>query len=92
MANYNSPEQTVIAGARGAVERALVAAKQRGAKRAIPLPVSAPFHCALMRPARAGLTPALAAVNRRLGQTLRFDRSGGAGEWELAMRPGKEAP
>ncbi len=62
VANYNSPEQTVIAGARGAVERALVAAKQRGAKRAIPLPVSAPFHCALMRPARAGLTPALAAA------------------------------
>lgn len=59
VANFNSPEQTVIAGHRGAVERAMAAAKERGAKRAIPLPVSAPFHCALMRPAREGLTPAL---------------------------------
>ena len=62
VANYNSPEQTVIAGHRAAVERAMVLAKERGAKRALPLPVSAPFHCALMRPARAGLTPMLAAT------------------------------
>jgi len=62
IANFNSPEQTVIAGHRGAVERAMTAAKERGAKRAIPLPVSAPFHCALMRPAREGLAPALAAT------------------------------
>jgi [acyl-carrier-protein] S-malonyltransferase len=47
-ANYNSPEQTVIAGHAPAVERAIVACKARGAKRAMPLPVSAPFHCALM--------------------------------------------
>lgn len=62
VANFNSPEQTVIAGHRGAVERAMVLAKERGAKRALPLPVSAPFHCALMAPARAGLTPMLAAT------------------------------
>lgn len=62
VANYNSPEQTVIAGHRGAVERAMGLAKERGAKRALPLPVSAPFHCALMRPARTGLTPDLEAT------------------------------
>lgn len=62
VANYNSPEQTVIAGHRGAVERAMALAKERGAKRALPLPVSAPFHCALMRPARVGLTPLLGAT------------------------------
>ncbi len=62
VANYNSPEQTVIAGHKGAVERAMTLARERGAKRAMPLPVSAPFHCALMRPARAGLAPMLAAT------------------------------
>ncbi len=51
-ANINSPEQIVISGSRGAVERAAELAKQRGAKRAIMLPVSAPFHCALMQPAQ----------------------------------------
>ncbi|MEO8277604.1 MAG: ACP S-malonyltransferase [Thermoanaerobaculia bacterium] len=60
VANYNSPEQTVLAGHRSAVERAMVLAKERGAKRALPLPVSAPFHCALMRPAREALAPMLA--------------------------------
>jgi len=62
VANFNSPEQTVIAGHRGAVERAVARAKEHGAKRALPLPVSAPFHCALMAPARAGLAPDLARV------------------------------
>jgi len=62
VANYNSPEQTVIAGHKAAVERAMALAKERGAKRALPLPVSAPFHCALMRPARTGLAPMLAAT------------------------------
>ncbi len=62
VANYNSPEQTVIAGHHAAVERAMVLARERGAKRALPLPVSAPFHCALMRPARTGLAPMLAAT------------------------------
>lgn len=62
VANYNSPEQTVIAGHKAAVERAMALARERGAKRALPLPVSAPFHCALMLPARAGLAPMLAAT------------------------------
>ena len=51
-ANLNSPDQTVISGNKAAVERAAELAKQRGAKRAILLPVSAPFHCALMQPAQ----------------------------------------
>ena len=51
-ANLNSPDQTVISGNKAAVERAAELAKQRGAKRAIMLPVSAPFHCALMQPAQ----------------------------------------
>jgi [acyl-carrier-protein] S-malonyltransferase len=58
-ANYNSPEQTVIAGEAAAVARASQACLARGAKRAIPLPVSAPFHCALMSPARERLRPRL---------------------------------
>lgn len=62
VANYNSPEQTVIAGHKGAVERAMALAKERGAKRALPLPVSAPFHCALMRSAREGLASMLSAT------------------------------
>lgn len=58
-ANFNSPEQTVIAGHAGAVARASAACTARGAKRAIPLAVSAPFHCALMAPARGLLAPHL---------------------------------
>ena len=61
-ANYNSPEQTVIAGHAAAVERAAKACLARGAKRAIPLPVSAPFHCALMSPAREKMRPLLDAA------------------------------
>jgi [acyl-carrier-protein] S-malonyltransferase len=61
-ANYNSPEQTVIAGHAAAVERAGKACLARGAKRAIPLPVSAPFHCALMSPARERMRPLLEAA------------------------------
>jgi [acyl-carrier-protein] S-malonyltransferase len=60
-ANYNSPEQTVIAGAAAAVARASQECLTRGAKRAIPLPVSAPFHCALMSPARERMRPLLEA-------------------------------
>ena len=59
-ANYNAPVQTVIAGARAAVERAVELAKERGAKRAMLLQVSAPFHSPLMAPARARLAPLLA--------------------------------
>jgi [acyl-carrier-protein] S-malonyltransferase len=58
-ANYNSPEQTVIAGHAAAVARASAGCLARGAKRAIPLPVSAPFHCALMSPAREKMRPLL---------------------------------
>jgi [acyl-carrier-protein] S-malonyltransferase len=61
-ANYNSPEQTVIAGHAAAVERAGKACLARGAKRTIPLPVSAPFHCALMSPARERMRPLLEAA------------------------------
>lgn len=64
-ANYNSPQQTVIAGDAGAVERAIALAKERGAKRAVALPVSAPFHCALMRPAADRLASELARVRFR---------------------------
>lgn len=49
--NFNTPEQTVIAGHAAAVQRAADAAKTKGAKRAVMLPVSAPFHCSLMKPA-----------------------------------------
>lgn len=61
-ANFNSAGQVVIAGNSGAVERACALAKSRGAKRALPLPVSAPFHCALMRPAGERLAAVLAAI------------------------------
>lgn len=61
-ANLNSPGQIVIAGNKAAVERACTLAKSRGAKRAIPLKVSAPFHCALMQPARDRLARDLDAV------------------------------
>lgn len=61
-ANDNDPAQVVISGHRDAVERAMVLAKERGAKRALPLPVSAPFHCALMAPAAHVMTEAFAAV------------------------------
>ncbi len=61
-ANLNAPGQIVIAGAKAAVERAVEAAKGKGAKRAVLLPVSAPFHCALMRPAAERLAERLAGV------------------------------
>jgi [acyl-carrier-protein] S-malonyltransferase len=60
-ANFNDPAQTVIAGAAAAVEQAGVALKAAGAKRVLPLPVSAPFHCALMAPVKARLEPVLRA-------------------------------
>ncbi|WP_242345544.1 ACP S-malonyltransferase [Anaeromyxobacter terrae] len=61
-ANYNEPAQTVIAGAAGAVEKAGVRLKEAGAKRVLPLPVSAPFHSALMAPVKARLEPVLRAI------------------------------
>jgi len=60
--NYNAPNQVVIAGHREAVERAVTAAKARGAKRAVLLPVSAPFHSSLLKPAAARLAARLAEV------------------------------
>jgi len=61
-ANYNSPEQTVIAGDAAAVERAGARCKELGAKRALPLPVSAPFHCALMAPVQPRLAEVLRGI------------------------------
>jgi [acyl-carrier-protein] S-malonyltransferase len=61
-ANINAPGQIVIAGTKGAVERAIAIAKGRGVRRALPLPVSAPFHCALMKPAEERLAPILEAA------------------------------
>jgi [acyl-carrier-protein] S-malonyltransferase len=61
-ANLNSPDQVVISGNAGAVKRAVEIASQAGAKRAVILPVSAPFHCALMEPAQRRLEPDLRAA------------------------------
>ncbi len=61
--NFNSPGQVVIAGHKTAVERGMALAKDKGAKRALALPVSVPSHCALMRPAADKLAPALAGIN-----------------------------
>ncbi len=61
-ANFNSPLQVVIAGHRPAVERAVVEAKSAGARRALLLPVSAPFHCSLMQPAEMRLSEDLSAI------------------------------
>ncbi|MDC5467596.1 ACP S-malonyltransferase, partial [Acinetobacter baumannii] len=60
--NFNDPSQTVIAGSKAAVEKACEALKAAGAKRALPLPVSAPFHSSLMKPAAEKLKAALAAT------------------------------
>ncbi len=61
-ANFNAPDQTVIAGDAGAVEEASKILRAKGAKRVLTLPVSAPFHCALMMPARERLAGDLAAL------------------------------
>lgn len=61
-ANFNGPGQVVIAGHTAAVERAIELVKAAGAKRALPLPVSAPFHCSLMRPAGERLAGILAGI------------------------------
>ena len=63
--NFNAPGQVVIAGHKEAVERAIVAAKARGAKRGLLLPVSAPFHSKLLRPAAEKLAAYLAGVTVR---------------------------
>ena len=61
-ANMNSPEQVVISGNKGALERAVALATERGAKKAVLLQVSAPFHCSLMRPAQERLAADLKAL------------------------------
>lgn len=64
-ANDNADGQVVISGSKAAVERAAVLAKEKGAKRAMLLPVSAPFHCALMQPAADAMAEALAGVDMK---------------------------
>jgi [acyl-carrier-protein] S-malonyltransferase len=62
VANDNDPSQVVISGHKGAIDRAIEIAKEMGAKRAVPLPVSAPFHCPLMQPAAEAMRDALGYV------------------------------
>ena len=62
VANDNDPSQVVLSGHRHAIDRAIAMAKDMGAKRAVPLPVSAPFHCPLMQPAADAMAEALAAT------------------------------
>jgi [acyl-carrier-protein] S-malonyltransferase len=62
VANDNDPSQVVISGHKGAIDRAIAIAKDMGAKRAVPLPVSAPFHCPLMQPAAEAMADALSYV------------------------------
>src|SRR3954467_12872144 len=62
VANDNDPSQVVISGHKGAIDRAIELAKGMGAKRAVPLPVSAPFHCPLMQPAAEAMRDALSYV------------------------------
>ena len=64
-ANLNSPGQVVIAGHRAAVERAMAGAKEAGAKRAVMLPMSAPSHCSLMKPAADRLKALLDKIEIR---------------------------
>ena len=65
VANDNDPSQVVISGAKGAIDRAVALAKDHGAKRAVLLPVSAPFHCPMMQPAADAMEKALAEVSIR---------------------------
>lgn len=62
VANDNDPSQVVISGQKSAIDRAIAIAKDMGAKRAVPLPVSAPFHCPLMQPAAEAMQDALSYV------------------------------
>jgi [acyl-carrier-protein] S-malonyltransferase len=62
VANFNAPDQTVVAGSASGVAKAAEILKARGARRVLPLSVSAPFHCALMKPAEEKLAPFLAAA------------------------------
>jgi [acyl-carrier-protein] S-malonyltransferase len=79
--NYNAPSQVVIAGAAAAVQRAIEAAKARGAKRALPLPVSAPFHSSLMLPAAERMRARLEALQLERPR-IRFVSSVDAREYD----------
>lgn len=68
VANENDPAQTVVSGSKAAIDRVVAMAKERGAKRALPLPVSAPFHCALMQPAADAMAEALFGVDIKTPQ------------------------
>jgi [acyl-carrier-protein] S-malonyltransferase len=87
-ANYNSPGQLVIAGHSGAVARAIAACKARGAKRAVPLPVSVPSHNVLMRPAADELRGRLQAVEIRAPMVRVFAFDGGLHDTPDAIRDG----
>lgn len=63
VANDNDPSQVVLSGHKGAIDRAIAIAKDMGAKRAVPLPVSAPFHCPLMQPAADAMAEALGGTD-----------------------------
>ncbi|APE43830.1 [acyl-carrier-protein] S-malonyltransferase [Sulfitobacter alexandrii] len=65
LANENDPSQNVLSGSKAAIDRAVILAKEAGAKRALPLPVSAPFHCALMQPAADEMARALGEVEMK---------------------------
>ena len=97
-ANLNSPDQVVIAGHAGAVNRAAELAKAAGARRAVLLPVSAPFHCALMAPAQERLRADLDAtefrdlafplVNNWQAREIRTGRGGARGRLPAGAEPG----
>ncbi|MCW5979815.1 MAG: ACP S-malonyltransferase [Bryobacteraceae bacterium] len=96
-ANFNSPDQVVIAGHAGAVERAVGLAKSAGARKAVTLPVSAPFHCALMAPAQKRLAadldavefadPAIPLVNNFQAAEVRTAGQARAGLYEQVPNP-----
>jgi [acyl-carrier-protein] S-malonyltransferase len=68
VANFNAPDQTTISGRADAVERAIALAKERGAKRVVPLPVSAAFHSSLMAPVADAMRPAIEATTFQAGR------------------------
>ena len=75
VANDNDPSQVVLSGAKGAIDRAVEIAKDMGAKRAVLLPVSAPFHCSLMQPAAEAMADALSYVVVEVLQQYRWSRT-----------------
>ena len=86
--NFNDPKQTVIAGSKAGVDKACEVLKARGAKRALPLPVSAPFHSSLMKPAAERLRERLAAIalRRAADSGDQQHRRGGARPMPTAIR------